>query len=186
MPTGKTQSVSEAERHLVEAAQRDPAAFAQLYDANFHRVYAYIVRRVSDAQRAEDLTAQVFHNALASLGKFQPTGAPFSAWLLKIAANVISDFWRKQGREGRAPNPDEPDPDPDNRQHPDEDLERYVAVFQLVERLPDAQRHVIELRFVDQKSIRETAEELGRSEGAVKQLQLRAMETLRAAWEGRR
>ncbi len=78
------------------------------------------------------------------------------------------------------------DPDPESWGQADDDLERYVAVFQLVERLPDAQRHVIELRFVDQKSIRETAAELGRSEGAVKQLQLRAMETLRAAWEGRR
>ncbi len=87
MATGKTQSNTETERGLIEAAQRDPAAFAQLYDANFHRVYAYIVRRVGDAQRAEDLTAQVFHDALANLGKFEWSGVPFAGWLLKIAAN---------------------------------------------------------------------------------------------------
>ena len=165
------------ERTLVEAAQRDPARFAVLYDGHFYRVYAFIVRRVENRAAAEDLTAQVFHEALANLGKFEWRGVPFVAWLFKIATNAVHDHWARQAREaGAVARGDEPTA-------PDE-VERHAAVFQLVERLPDAQRRVIEMRFVEQKSIREVATSLGRSEGAVKQLQLRAIESLRAAWEG--
>jgi len=71
---------------------------------------------------------------------------------------------------------------PDGREA--EEIERRAMVFQLVERLPDAQRRVIEMRFVDQRSLREIADALNRSEDAVKQLQLRALETLRKHLEG--
>jgi RNA polymerase sigma-70 factor (ECF subfamily) len=158
-------------------AQRDPAHFAALYDGHFYRVYAYVVRRVENRTLAEDLTAQVFHEALANLGTFEWRGVPFAAWLFRIAAHAVHDHWLRQARESgtAAGNEDPPAP---------EEVERHAAIFQLVERLPDAQRRVIEMRFVEQKSIREVAHEIGRSEGAVKQLQLRAIESLRAAWEG--
>ncbi len=165
------------ERTLVEAAQRDPAQFAALYDGHFYRVYAYVVRRVQNRAVAEDLTSQVFHEALANLPRFEWRGVPFAAWLFRIAANAVHDHWLRQAREAGSPARDE---DP---QAPEE-VERHAALFQLVERLPDLQRRVIEMRFVEQKSIRDVAHELGRSEGAVKQLQLRAIEGLRVAWEG--
>jgi RNA polymerase sigma-70 factor (ECF subfamily) len=168
----------EDERSRVEAAQRDPALFGGLYDEHFDRVYAYVVRRVQDRHLAEDLTSQVFHQALANLRKFEWRGAPFAAWLLKIASNAMHDHWSRQSREAGAVSESDP-------REPLE-TERHAAVFQLVGRLPEAQRRVIELRFVEDKSIREVAESLGRSEGAVKQLQLRAIEALRAAWEGAR
>ena len=79
------------ERLLIEAAQKDPGRFAELYELNFHRVYAYISRRVSDRAETQDLTAYVFHQALANLGKFKWRGAPFAAWLYRIAANAIAD-----------------------------------------------------------------------------------------------
>src|SRR5262249_56081804 len=69
------------ERTLVEAAQRDPSRFAELYEQNFYRIYAYIVRRVGDRHHAEDLTADVFREALAGIGKFEWRGVPFAAWL---------------------------------------------------------------------------------------------------------
>jgi hypothetical protein len=75
------------ERLLIEAAQQDPSRFAELYEKNFHRVYAFVARRVRDRDEAEDVTAEVFHEALRSLGRFQWRGAPFAAWLLRIAAN---------------------------------------------------------------------------------------------------
>jgi RNA polymerase sigma-70 factor (ECF subfamily) len=104
---------------------------------------------------------------------------PFVAWLLRIASRVIADHFKRSGRE--AGNPvTEPE-----RSSTDE-VERSAIVFQLVERLPEAQFRVIHMRFVEQKSIREIAQELGRSEGAVKQLQLRALENLRAQMEGTR
>src|SRR5689334_17864577 len=79
------------ERLLVEAAQRDPSQFAALYERHFERVYAYVVYRVRNRDAAEDLTAEVFHHALASLGKYEWRGVPFSAWLMRIAANAIVD-----------------------------------------------------------------------------------------------
>lgn len=165
------------ERLLVEAAQRDPSRFADLYEQNFYRVYAFIARRVSDRHCAEDLTAEVFSEALAGIEKFQWRGVPFAAWLLRIASRAIADHWQRTGRESgeRSPEADLPGPD---------EIERNAILFQLVDRLPEAQFRVIHMRFVEQKSIREIAQELGRSEGAVKQLQFRAIENLRAQMEG--
>ena len=86
-----SQATESDERLLIEAAQNDPSRFAELYEQNFHRVYAYVARRVHDRVETQDLTAQVFHKALANLGKFKWRGAPFAAWLNRIAANSIAD-----------------------------------------------------------------------------------------------
>ncbi|MBI3678956.1 MAG: sigma-70 family RNA polymerase sigma factor [Acidobacteria bacterium] len=165
------------ERLLVEAAQRDPSRFADLYEQNFHRVYAYIARRVGERHYAEDLTAEVFTEALAGIGKFEWRGVPFTAWLLRIASRAIADHWKRTGRESGDPSPEAGQSGPD-------EIERNAILFQLVDRLPEAQFRVLHMRFVEQKSIREIARELDRSEGAVKQLQLRAIENLRAQMEG--
>ena len=165
------------DRLRIEAAQRDPSRFGELYEENFYRVYAYVARRVGDPHQAEDLTADVFREALAGIGKFEWRGVPFVAWLLRIASRTIADHFKRSGREvgNPAAEPERPDPS---------EIERRAMLFQLVERLPQSQFRVIHLRFVEQKSIREIAQELGRSEGAVKQLQLRAIENLRAQMEG--
>ncbi len=165
------------ERLLVEAAQRDPSRFADLYEQNFYRVYAYIARRVGDRHCAEDLTAEVFSEALAGIGKFEWRGVPFAAWLLRIASRAIADYWKRTGRESGDPSPEADPPRPG-------EIERNAILFQLVDRLPEMQFRVIHMRFVEQKSIREIAQELARSEGAVKQLQFRAIENLRAQLEG--
>ncbi len=164
------------DRWRIEGAQRDPARFGELYEQNFARIYAYVARRVGSRHEAEDVTADVFREALASLGNFEWRGAPFVAWLLRIASRAVADHYRRAGREsGRA--------GPEAEPHDPLELERHVILFQLVDRLPETQARVIRLRFVEQKSIREIAAALGRSEGAVKQLQLRAIENLRAQLE---
>ena len=84
------------ERLLIEAAQNDPSRFAELYELNFHRVYAYVARRVRDRAEVQDVTAQVFHKALANLGKFKWRGSPFAAWLYRIASNAIADRARQR------------------------------------------------------------------------------------------
>src|SRR5678810_264800 len=101
------------DRLLVEAAQRDPSRFADLYEQNFYRVYAYVARRVGDRHQAEDLTAEVFREALAGIRKFEWRGVPFIAWLLRIASRVIADHWQRSGRESGNPahNPDRPGPE---------------------------------------------------------------------------
>ena len=164
----------EQERLLIEAAQKDPGRFAELYETNFERVYAFIVRRVQDRHEAEDLTAEVFHHALANLARFEWRGVPFAVWLFRIASNAIADRGRKLKITVDAAEAD--DLDQSNWQG----IERRATLFQLVESLPEDQRSVVIKRFVEQKTIRDIAKEFGRSEGAIKQLQFRALESLRA------
>ena len=160
------------ERTLVAAAQADPARFEELYDRYVHRVFGFVSRRVGNRATAEDITSAVFEQALASLPKFEWRGVPFAAWLIRIASNAVTDHWRKTAREtgDAAEMPDAGEMDA---------IEQRAILFQLVERLPEAQRRVIELRFGEERSIREIAAALQRTEGAVKQLQLRALENLR-------
>src|SRR6202049_2594796 len=164
----------EDERLRIEAAQKDPGRFADLYEEHFERVYAFVARRVGDRDRAQDLTSEVFQHALANLKRFEWRGAPFAAWLYQIAANAVADHYGRAARErgGQAHSP--------LYQDEVEQIEQRALLFQLVDRLPADQRRVIVMRFAEGKSIREIAEEFGRSEGAIKQLQWRALQTLRA------
>jgi RNA polymerase sigma-70 factor (ECF subfamily) len=169
------------ERLLIEAAQRDPACFADLYELHFERVYAYAVKRMANRTEAEDLTAEVFHQALANLQRFEWRGIPFAAWLFRIAGNLISDRWQRSGREVS----DEPAIESAQASRTDiEDVERRATLFRLVDTLPAEQRRVVVLRFVEEKSIKEVAQEIRKTEGAVKQLQFRALTSLRAHMEG--
>ena len=169
------------ERLLIEAAQKDPARFGELYEIHFERVYAYIARRVQDRGETEDLTADVFQQALANLKRFEWRGIPFAAWLFRIAANLITDRWQRSGREiadeerveAAQVSPTEI-----------ERVERQATLFRLVDSLPAEQQRVVVLRFVEQKSIKEVAHEIRKTEGAVKQLQFRALSNLRARMEG--
>ena|SRR5205807_8355977 len=178
MPVGKPATrgarKETQERLLVEAAQKDPSRFAELYEYNFERVYVFVSRRVHERQVAEDLTADVFHKALANLPGFDWRGVPFAAWLLRIAANVINDHWKRSAREELLEDPPEASNDVTI-----EEVERRAQIFRMVEDLPPEQRRVIGMRFAEGKTIREIASELGRSEGAIKQLQFRGLETLR-------
>jgi RNA polymerase sigma-70 factor (ECF subfamily) len=169
---------ADAERLLIKAAQEDPARFAELYQDNFDRVYAYIARRVRDRNEAEDLTAEVFHHALAGLPRFEWRGAPFAAWLFKIASNAIIDRAGKLAKERQASTVEPPTDS--SHEEIDQGIEQRARLFYLVNRLPADQQRVVSMRFAEEKSIREIANELGRSEGAVKQLQFRALQTLRA------
>jgi RNA polymerase sigma-70 factor (ECF subfamily) len=176
-------SAGEAEeRRLIEAAQRDPARFVALYESNFALLYAYVARRVRDRVAAEDFTSEVFHKALANLPRFKWTGAPFAAWLFRIASNLIAERSKRAAREGnQVASLSEPVPGfglPLGQKQLEE-LERQAQVIQLVAELPRDQRRVLLMRFTEEKSIREIAGELGRSEGAIKQLQFRALGNLR-------
>lgn len=164
---------------MIEAAQKDPGRFAELYEANFERIYAFIVRRVQDRHEAEDLTAEVFHHALANLSRFEWRGVPFAVWLFRIAANAIADRRRK------AQQTVDPSLAEDLDQSSWRDIERRATLFQLVNTLPEDQRSVLVKRFVEQKAVKEIAMEFGRSEGAIKQLQFRALETLKTRAGGR-
>ena len=167
-----------AERALIEAAQRDRGRFADLYEANFERVYAYVIRRVRDRDEAQDVTSDVFHLALKSLPRFEWRGVPFAAWLYRIAANEIADRLKSLAKRRAHESFQESDAGVEDATSID-DAERRGRLFKLVERLPRDQSRVIMMRFAEDKSIREIATALGRSEGSVKQLQFRAMQNLR-------
>ena len=166
---------SQHERNLVAAAQSDPERFVDLYDRYFHRVWAYVIRRARNREDAEDITSEAFRRALENIGGYEWRGTPFVAWLLRIAANLLADRCQKTGKESVGPPPETADSDTD--------VELRSMLFQLVDRLPEAQRRVIELRYMEQQSLSEIAVMMGKSEGAVKQLQRRALELLREQWE---
>jgi RNA polymerase sigma-70 factor (ECF subfamily) len=166
------------ERLLVEAAQKDPAKFGELYELNFERVYAFVARRVRDRAAAEDLCSEVFHKALAHLPTFDWRGIPFSAWLIRIASNLVSDHWKNSAREIVG---DLRETESATTPHECEDSAR---LFRMVDTLPADQRRVVQMRFAEGKSIREIAQLMGRSEGAIKQLQFRGLENLRLQVSG--
>ena len=177
------------ERRLIEAAQSDPARFADVYENYFELVYAYVTRRVRNRDEAEDLTAEVFRKALASLPRFKWRGAPFATWLFRIASNMIADRSKRVAREvpfdesgatARGAGAQVSKSADTSQQKALEASERRALLFRLVDELAEDQGRVLVMRFAEEKSIREIAGALGRSEGAVKQLQFRALENLRA------
>src|SRR5439155_11185142 len=185
---GRPDKVREAdERLLIEAAQRDRARFANVYENYFEMVYAYVARRTRNRDETEDLTAEVFHKALASLPRFKWRGAPFAAWLFRIASNMIADRSKRVAKEVPFDESGAPgrggsaqiSKGATSQQKDLEDSERRALLFRLVDELADDQGRVLVMRFAEEKSIREIAGALGRSEGAVKQLQFRALENLR-------
>jgi RNA polymerase sigma-70 factor (ECF subfamily) len=179
------------ERRLIEAAQRDPARFGKLYERYFELVYAYIARRVRNRSEAEDLTAEVFRKALQNLPRFKWTGAPFAAWLFRIASNMIADRAKRAAREGTSESSPMVGLMPldqsgallskatPTQEEQLEQSERSALLFRLVADLAEDQRRVLVMRFAEEKSIREIADALERTEGAVKQLQFRALENMR-------
>ena len=183
-PAQKTRSEAD-ERRLIEAAQQDRACFGAVYERYFELVYGYVARRVNDRGAAEDLTSEVFRKALANLTRFKWTGAPFGAWLIRIASNLIADRAKRTGREVIADQPSldaaavDESVNSQSQQSNLEAAERRARLFRLVDALPDDQRRVVAMRFAEEKSISEIAAELNRSEGAIKQLQFRALQTLR-------
>lgn len=170
---------SDDERLLIEAAQHDPRRFGELFERHAHRVYAFIARRVRERGDVEDLTSEVFHQALKNLRRYEYRGVPFSSWLFKIAANAIAQFGRDAARAKESPLEDAPEP------MTDQDAERRAVIFDLLKTLPADQQKVIRLRYAEQKSVRDIAHEMNRSEAAVKQLHYRALENLRQHMEGR-
>lgn len=171
----------EAERRLIEASKRQPRQFAQLYERYFDRVYAFALTRTRDRAAAEDVTAETFRVAFENLPRFEWRGVPFSAWLFRIAANAAADQAKATSRaEGLGEMDVAGEESWEGRLI---EVETKARLFELVKRLPEDQRRVIVMRFGEERSVREIAGALNRTEGAVKLLQHRAMQKLRT-WVG--
>jgi RNA polymerase sigma-70 factor (ECF subfamily) len=166
-----------AERHLIEASQRDPSRFAALYERYFGRVYAFALTRTGDHTAAEDVTAETFRRALQNLSRFEWREVPFSAWLFRIASNAAVDLQRLEARNTSLDSL--PEEGSDSWEARFIEAEERVQLFELVKRLKKEQRQVVLMRFAERRSSREIAQIMGRSESAIKALQFRALERLR-------
>ena len=167
-------------RGLVERAQRgDRAALEELYLLHFDRIYSYLHMSVGSRHDAEDLTTQTFVKMLEAIGRFQWRSVPFSAWLFRIAHNLAMDHFRASRRW----QPEEEIPEAVQGEETSAEEQALVSLgqtslLQLIDRLSPEQRQVLTLKFVFRFSNAEAAAILGKTEGAVKSLQHRALASL--------
>jgi len=165
-----------AERDLILAAQRDRAAFTPLYERYVDQIYAYAYSLTHNRELAEDVTAATFARAIEELPRFEWRGVPYSAWLYRVAANLVARDRRRPGWIELSPHVS------DEGVGPEEEvarLDRDAHLRAAVDELPPDQRQAVLLRFGGDLRNREIAEIMGRSEGAIKLLTFRAMTTLR-------
>lgn len=168
----------EDEKTLIELARcRDQAAISELYQRNVDAIYRYMAHRVSESTVAEDLTAQVFLRALESIENYTDTGLPFSAWLYRIAHARVVDYWRSQRRRPQV-ELDEGMPADDTGASALEIKADCAALNQAIRLLSDEQQQVVILKFYAGLSNLEIAHILGKTEGAIKALQHRALGAL--------
>lgn len=174
------------ESELIQRAiGRDAGAFGELYRQNLTRIYRYIYYRIGQSSDAEDLTEQTFLKAWEAIDRFRDQGVPFSAWLYRLAHNLIIDF-RRTSHEAA---PIEDLQEMEAAQRPLDELaagrieEREVLLA--IARLTPEQQQVIILRFIQGMSHADVAAILGKNEGAVRVVQHRALQALHALLAGR-
>ena len=168
---------------LNRAREYDQAAIAAIYDRYSLRIYNYVYHRLGNAHLAEDLTATVFLRMLEAIRSSRAWQTSFSGWLYRIAHNLVVDYFRA-GRQDEVPLEEWPIP---SREHPADIAERSLAQQRLrsaVGQLTGEQNLVITLKFLEGMSNAEVAGVLGKSEGAVKSLQFRALAALRRMMSG--
>ena len=169
----------EQERRLVARAQEgDRDALEQLYLLHFDRIYSYLHMSVGNRHDAEDLTTQTFLKMLEAIPRFRWRSAPFSAWLFRIAHNLAMDHFRSRRRW----QPEEDVPEPDEEE-PSAEAEAMQSIgrqsmLELIEDLSPEQQQVLTLKFVFSFANGDVATILGKTEGAVKSLQHRALASL--------
>ncbi len=171
---------------LTLASQGDQEAFGALYARYVERIFNYVYYRTGNVNDAEDLTARVFYRALHHIQFYTDRGVPFSAWLYRIAHNLIANWHRDRSRHQEIPLDDAPTlhykgdaPEVALMQGQDQE-----ALLKLIRRLPAERQHLLILKFVEQLSNAEIGQIMGRSEGAVKSLYHRTLLALRDDLEG--
>jgi RNA polymerase sigma-70 factor (ECF subfamily) len=178
--TPRPKESQEEMRRLVERAQQgDRDALEELYLIHFDRIYSYLHVSVGNRHDAEDLTTQTFLKMLESIGKFRWRSAPFSAWLFRIAHNLAMDHFRARKRW----QPEEEVPEPLGEEEPSAELKAMQSIgrrslLEMIENLSPEQQQVLTLKFVFNFANADVATVLGKSEGAVKSLQHRALVSL--------
>ncbi|MBI4789170.1 MAG: sigma-70 family RNA polymerase sigma factor [Chloroflexi bacterium] len=173
--------MSESEEQLIERAKRDADAFGLLYERYVDRIYNYVFYRTGDVHEAEDLTARVFYRALGHMDEYRQRGAPFAAWLYRIAHNLVANWHRDRSRHRDIRLDDavtlvEKRDGPERLAEQGEDARMLLGAMS---HLPAERQQLLILKFVDEMSNAEIAQVMGRSEGAIKSLYHRTLIALR-------
>jgi len=168
---------------LERAASLDPTALGQIYDTYYSRIYAYIYHRIGDARAAEDLAADVFVHMLEAVRDQKAWRTSLTGWLYRIAHNLVIDYYRRRSKREGPPLDERIVGTADEHKLSLEALLTRERLRMTIQRLTEEQQQVIFLRFVEDLSNAEVAEVLGKTEGAIKALQHRALTTLREIME---
>jgi len=176
------------ELELVQRASTDAEAFGLLYERHVRRIYNYIYYRTGNPHDAEDLTARVFQRAMRHVGAFEDKGVPFSAWLYRIAHNLVANWHRDRSRRPVVPLDDHVaavgmSVHPEAEAVASEERDQLLAV---VRRLPEERQQLLILKFVERLSNAEIGQVMGRTEGAIKSLYHRTLNSLREELVGAR
>jgi len=166
---------------LAERAATDADAFGELYERHVRKIYNYIYYRTGNQQDAEDLTARVFQRALRHVPNFEDKGVPFSAWLYRIAHNLVANWHRDRSRRPVIPLEDHVAVSKVSH-HPEAEAivqEEQTMLLEAVRTLPDDRQQLLILKFVERLSNAEIGEIMGRTEGAIKSLYHRTLIALR-------
>jgi RNA polymerase sigma-70 factor, ECF subfamily len=166
---------------LSRAVQGDPEAFGVLYERYVNRIYSYVYYRIGNHHDAEDLTARVFYRAIRNISNYQDRGLPISAWLYRIAHNLIANWHRDKSRKPEIVL-DESIATYTLPEHPEVTLlqnEEREKLLKLIRKLPPERQQLIILKFIDHLSNAEIGQVMGRTEGAVKSLYHRTLLALR-------
>ena len=166
---------------LEKAIEGDRDAFGVLYERYIERIYSYIYYRTGNVHEAEDLTERVFLRAMRHITNYTNRGLPFSAWLYRIAHNIVANWYRDNSRRKEIPI-DERLATVQSAEHPEINLlkiEEQDFLLLLIRRLPADRQQLIILKFVDRKTNAEIGQIMGRTEGAIKSLYHRTLQNLR-------
>lgn len=169
------------ELQLIEQAKKDKDAFGRLYEKYSKQIYGYIYYRVGNSHDAEDLTTRVFMRAMQHISQYEDQGVPFSAWLYRIARNLVANWHRDQNRR-QVISLDDMNQWHFHEESPELSLEwtqHKETLYNAIRRLPRDRQELLILKFVDRLSNAEIGEILERSEGAIKSLYHRTLLALR-------
>lgn len=177
------------EKALIARCKKDPQAFGRIFDAHFDSIFRFALLRLADASMAEDVTAQTFYKALKNLWRFRFSGAPFLAWLFRIAMNEVNGCLRKQARRKRLEAAPLIDCIEDQRYRPDRELAAaeealkskrdFLELHACISQLKLDDQAVIVLRYFENKPFAEIARIMGKREGALRMRNMRALDRLK-------
>ena len=178
----------EEEKRIIDLCRKDPVYFGPIYDANFRKIFNYILHRVGNVALAEDLTAQTFIRAIDKLWQFKWKGISISSWLYRLATNEVNSHYRKQKRNPIQYEDEVVERVPDlvrinsELEQAEADLSRkeiFNDLFKVIKSLKPTDQAVIVLRYFEKKSYAEIAEIIGKREATLRMQSKRALEKLK-------